>query len=298
MHYTYTLTPNELAVEIAPPHRSTAPRKLMTLKHLPPAFCWTKIGSESGEALPTIVLRKEWERRLGGGRFLWGTSQSLGGSARGAAHRIGSLMALFSPASSNIKSVDRKREDVLLWNAWIDLNGQVRSLPPHTFITSRTTLPSGRRREHHFALVCSSPTELSIGSRVRAYPEHLRNVSTGKALGAALSTAVVECIGRAGEQLGKSYPIALAVELEAPYFVRLTQPSLLKARDLAAINKASREGDFETWVELIKRFRSRPSVERVRGFTRDLFDMPSGESFAPLGNVTAAYKSYASRSRP
>jgi hypothetical protein len=106
----------------------------------------------------------------------------------------------------------------------------------------------------------------------------------------------VERIGRAGEQLGKSYPIALAVELEAPYFVRLTQPSLLKARDLTSINKASREGDFETWVELINRFRSLPSAERVRGFTRDLFDMPSGESFAPLGNVTAAYKSYASRS--
>jgi len=33
----------------------------MTLKHLPPTFCWTKIGTESGEELPTVVLRKEWE---------------------------------------------------------------------------------------------------------------------------------------------------------------------------------------------------------------------------------------------
>lgn len=30
----------------------------MTLKHLPPTFCWTKIGTESGEELPTVVLRK------------------------------------------------------------------------------------------------------------------------------------------------------------------------------------------------------------------------------------------------
>ncbi|TKC88347.1 hypothetical protein FAZ69_14465 [Trinickia terrae] len=270
----------------------------MTLKHLPPTFCWTKIGNESGEALPTIVLRKEWERRLGGGRFLWGISQPLDGSAKGAAHRIGSLMALFSPASSNLKAVNAKREDVLLWNAWIDSNGQVRPLPPHTFITSPKTLPSGRRREHHFALVCSSPTELSIGSKVRAYPELLRNVSTGKAPGAALSTAVVECIGQAGEQPGKSYPIVLAVELETPYFVRLAQPSLVKARDLAAINQASRKGDFETWIELTRRFRSRPSIERARGFTRDLFDMPSGESVAPMSNVPAAHSNHASRPNP
>ncbi|QCP52064.1 hypothetical protein FAZ95_22995 [Trinickia violacea] len=270
----------------------------MTLKHLPPAFCWTKIGSESGETLPTIVLRKEWERRLGGGRFLWGTSQSLGSSARGAAHRIGSLMALFSPASSNVKPADRKREDVLLWNAWIDVSGQVRPLPPHTFITSRKTLPSGRRREHHYALVCSSPTELSIGSRVKAYPEHLRNVCTGKPLGAAFGTVVVECIGRTSEQTGKRYPIALAVELEAPYFVRLAQPSVLKGRDLAAMHKASREGDFETWLELVKRFRNPPSIERERGFTRDLFDMPSVESATPLGNVAGAQPNFASRPRP
>jgi hypothetical protein len=273
-------------------------RKLMTLKHLPPAFCWTKISSDSGEALPTIVLRKEWERRLGGGRFLWGTSQSLGSSARSAAHRIGSLMALFSPGSSHSKPVDGKREDVLLWNAWIDVSGQVRPLPPHTFITSRKTLPSGRRREHHFALVCSSPVELSIGSRVRAYPDQLRNVATGKTLGAALGTAVVECLGRTGEQTGKSYPIALAVELEAPYFVRLTQPSVLKGRDLAAIHKASREGDFETWAELVRRYRNPPSIERVRGFTQDLFDMPSGEFVAPLGDVSGTPPSYASRSIP
>ncbi|POM17439.1 hypothetical protein CSX04_05737 [Burkholderia cepacia] len=106
----------------------------MTLKHLPPTFCWTKIGTESGEELPTVVLRKEWERRLGGGRFLWGINQPLGNSAQIAAHRTGSLLALFSPVASRPRAGERK--DALLWNAWIDASGQVRPLPPHTFIAS------------------------------------------------------------------------------------------------------------------------------------------------------------------
>lgn len=265
----------------------------MTLKHLPPTFCWTKTGVESGEDLPAIVLQKEWERRLGGGRFLWGISQSLGSSAQVAAHRTGSLIALFSPASGRPKAADRKREDVLLWNAWVDSAGQVRQLPPHAFIVSRTMLPSGRRREHHYALVCSSPTELSIGSRLRVYPDHLRSVSTGKALGAAQGAAVVDCIARAGELTGKSYPLALAVELEAPYFVRLTQPSVLKARDFLEVNKALRDGDFGSFADLVRRLRSRPSAERMRGFTRDLFDMPPAESIASFGSVAHAQASYA-----
>ncbi|MDR9057054.1 hypothetical protein FEP39_02175 [Burkholderia multivorans] len=252
----------------------------MTLKHLPPTFCWTKIGTESGDELPTVVLRKEWERRLGGGRFLWGINQPLGSSAQVAAHRTGSLLALFSPVASRSRGGERKREDALLWNAWIDASGQVRQLPPHAFIASRATLPSGRRREQHYALVCMSSTALTVGTQLRVFPEHLRSVSTGKPLGAAQGAAVVDCVGRAKEQTGKSYPLALSVELEAPYFVRLAQPSVLKARDLAEVNKATRAGDFERFVELVARLRGRSSTDAVRGFTRDLFDVPPIETAA------------------
>lgn len=246
----------------------------MTLKHLPPTFCWTKIGTESGEALPTTVLRKEWERRMGGGRFLWGIGQSLGASAQVAAHRMGSLMALFSPVASRPRANERKPEAGLLWHAWIDAAGQVRQLPLHTIIASRATLPSGRPRLHHHALVCASPTPLSIGTRLSVHPEHLRSVGTGRALGIAQGAAVVDCVGRDEPASGKRYPLALSVELEAPYVVRLAQPSVLKARDLAELNKAARDGDFETYAEHVKRLRNRPCAEDVRGFTRDLFDGP------------------------
>jgi len=259
----------------------------MTLKHLPPTFCWIKTGTESSEELPTIALQKEWERRLGGGRFLWGVGQPLGNSAQVAAHRTGSLLALFSPASSKPRPGGRRREDMVLWNAWIDSAGQVRQLPPHAFIVSRSVLPSGRKREQHYALVCSSPTELSMGTRLHIYPEHLRSVSTGKPLGAAQATAVVDCIARAGELNGKRYPVALAVELEAPYLVRLTQPCVLKARDYAEVNRATRDGDFAAFIELVTRLRTRPTQERARGFTRDLFEMPPVEAMAAFNAAHA-----------
>jgi hypothetical protein len=265
----------------------------MTLKHLPPTFCWTKTGTESGEELPTIVVQKEWERRLGGGRFLWGVGQSLGNSAQVAAHRTGSLLALFSPASSRPRGIERKKEDMLLWNAWIDNAGQVRQLPPHAFIVSRATLPSGRRREQHYALVCSSPTELSMGTRLHVYPEHLRSVSTGKALSAAQGVAVVDCIARDEDMSGKRYPIALAVELDAPYMVRLTQPGVLKARDFAEVGKATRDGDFSAFIERVGRLRSRPPQERMRGFTRDLFDMPPVEAMTAFSSAAHAQASFA-----
>lgn len=253
----------------------------MALKHLPPTFCWSRIGSETGEDLATLILRKEWERRLGGGRFLLGISQSLGSSAQVAALRTGSLLALFSPAASRPRAAERKREDALVWNAWVDASGQVRQLPLHVFVTSRATFPSGRAREHHYALVCSSPTELSIGSSLKVSPERLRSVNTGKAPCASQATVVVDrVVERAGEPpaAGKHYPITLAVELEAPYFVRLTQPTRVRARDLAPIHEAARDGDFETYTELTKHLRSQSATQQSRGFTRDLFDMPPAES--------------------
>jgi hypothetical protein len=270
----------------------------MALKHLPPTFCWSRSGSETGEDLATLILRKEWERRLGGGRFLWGISQSLGNSAQVAALRTGSLLALFSPLAGRARHAPRKREDALVWNAWVDASGQVRQLPMHVFVASRTTWPSGRARDHHYALVCASPTELSIGSSLNICPERLRSVSTGKPPCVSQATVVVDRVERTGEpapagkQAGKHYPIALAVELEAPYFVRLTQPTLVKARDLASIHEAVRNGDFEAYADLTKRMRSQPATQQARGFTRDLFDMPPVE---PL--VAARHGGARSRAR-
>ncbi|WP_205195116.1 hypothetical protein [Burkholderia sp. Ax-1719] len=252
----------------------------MALKHLPPTFCWSRIGSETGEDLSTIVLRKEWERRLGGGRFLWGINQSLGNSAQIAALRTGSLLALFSPAASRPRMAEVRREDAFVWNAWMDTSGQVRQLPQHVFVTSRTRLPSGKLRDHHYALVCASPTELTLGSSLRVQPERLRSVSTAKAPCASQGTVVVDRVDgaaqppRAGAEFGtKGYPVAFGVELEAPYFVKLVQPTRVKARDMARLHEAVRNADFDAYVDLTKRLRSEALAQQTRGVTSDLFEL-------------------------
>jgi hypothetical protein len=245
------------------------------------------MGTESGEDLSTIILRKEWERRLGGGRFLWGIGQSLGKNAELAASKVGTLTAVFSPMPSKPKAIDVTPGDVVLWNAWLDGNGHVRPLPLHTFVTSRATLPSGRRKESHYALVCTSPGELGAGSNLTVFPHGLKNVSTGKGLGASQVTAVVNCDATVNDTQAKSYTVSFVVELEAPYFVRLAHPTVLKSRDIAEVAATSKDGDLEAWAKLVKRLRNQPTIEKKRGLTLDLFNIAASAAGGPLVNSSA-----------
>jgi hypothetical protein len=62
---------------------------------------------------------------------------------------------------------------------------------------------------------------------------------------------------------------------------------VLKARDFAEVNKATRDGDFAVFIELVGRLRTRPPQERMRGVTRDLFDMPPVEAMAAFNAAHA-----------
>jgi hypothetical protein len=254
----------------------------MQLTQLPRTFCWTKSGMEAGEDLTTTIVRKEWERRLGGGRFLWGIAQPPRGIGGVAASRNKSALAIFSPRSTRPRSAGKRQSNVLLWNAWVDAAGEVRPLPSYAFITSPAKLDSGKRREDFFALVCSSTTELRVGYSFNLHTENLRHVGSGKRLGAATAAAVVT--HQPGQPSGKRYPVALAVALEAPFYVKLAQPTVLKARDFAAVLNASRSGDFDAYAELVRRLRNRPSI--ARGCTADLFDLPAIEVCKPLVDLS------------
>ncbi|MDO8768474.1 MAG: hypothetical protein Q7K57_07200 [Burkholderiaceae bacterium] len=243
----------------------------MTPKQLPPTFCWTKMGTESGEDLSHIVLRKEWERRLGEGRFLWGIGQSLGTNADVAAAGGKPLAAVFSPMPSKPKAIDVTPADVVLWNSWIDTSGNVQPLPRHSFVTSRATLPSGRRKECHYALVCRSSVELGAASTLRVSPLVLRNLSTGKALGASQVTAVVAHSPQESALSARSYPVSFVVELEAPFFVRLANPTLLKRRDIDCAAEMVKTGDMDGWATLVTSLRSPLPTSKPHGHTRDMF---------------------------
>lgn len=247
----------------------------MTLNQLPPTFCWTKMGTESGEDLSHIILRKEWERRFGKGRFLWGIGQSLGANADAAVMGGNPLAAVFSPMPSKPKAIDVVPGDVVLWNSWLDARGLLQPLPQHAFVTSRATLPSGRRKECHYALVCRSPVELKASSALRVSPLALRNFGTGKALGASQVTAVVAHTPEGVEQNTKSYPVSFVVELDSPFFVRLANPTILKQRDLDQIAELVRAGDMDGWASLVSGLRLQAQADICCGRSMDLFQTMS-----------------------
>lgn len=236
----------------------------MAMNKLPPTFCWTKMGTEASEELAAIIRRKEWERQLGSGYFFWGIGQSLGENAKVAAREIASLRAIFSPMPSKPKAIDVAPTEVFLWNAWVDAQGKTRQLPIHCFVTSRAFLPSGRKKESHYALVCFSDRELDAPREgICIFSGHLRNMTTNKPLGPSQVTAVVRVLSQTDETCdAKSYSVSFTTELRPPYCVQLAQPLLLDARELVEIKAISESGDIDSWITLVRRLRS-PIVDRI-----------------------------------
>ena len=222
------------------------------------------MGAEAGEELAAIIRRKEWERQLGGGYFFWGVGQSLGENAKVVAPEIASLHVIFSPMPSKPKLIDVAPKDVVIWNAWVDAQGVVRRLPIHCFITSRASLPSGRKKESHYALVCFSDQELNEQSdEIFIFPSHLRNVTTKKPLGASQVTAVVHASNlkdKASDD--KSYSVSFTAELRSPYCVQLAQPLLLDVEELIEIKEITNSGNIRSWNALVKSIRSR-MIEQI-----------------------------------
>lgn len=230
----------------------------MTMNKLPSMFCWTKMGTEAGEDLTTIIRRKEWERQIGDGYFFWGIGQALGENITVAARDSVSLRAIFSPMFSKPKAIDVAPSGVVVWSAWIDAQGQVRPLPNHCLVTSRASLPSGRKKESHYALVCFSDKELNAQQEdICVFPSNLRNLTTNKPLGSSQVTAVVRSSAQTGEACTtKSYSISFTTELRSPYCVQLAQPVLLGAHELFELEAISDSDDIESWIALVKHIRS------------------------------------------
>jgi hypothetical protein len=206
----------------------------MSCTRLPPSFCWTKMGTESGEELTAIVTRKEWERQLGQGTFLWGIGQSVGRVADTAAGELRRLPAIFSPMPSRPKEIDVTPGNVSLWTASVTADGTITPLPMHVLVTSRATLPSGKIKLNHYALVCRADAPLTVHLGARVYPEYLTNCGTGKSLGGSQVTAIVDCKETGSTLTSAGYPVAFIVELAAPFQLKLSRASYPGCKGVSA----------------------------------------------------------------
>src|SRR5579871_5495021 len=102
-------------------------------RSLPPHFCWSKMGVESGELLEIIVARKEFERRANGGTFLWGVGNSVMPAITELAHSGSLPQIMFSRMKSRAKRLDENPGSIFLWLRGETADGQAVDLPTYSF---------------------------------------------------------------------------------------------------------------------------------------------------------------------
>ena len=189
---------------------------------LPRSFCWTKYGTEAGEATSSILARKESERLGNNGIFLWGIGTSVRPSLMELVASDPAPTVVFSPMRSQPAARDVAPERIVRWRSAIGLDGAAFELPPSTTVTSRFDGKASRPK--HFALVCSSEVPLPADptpQERRGWIDdgQLRNIRSGRPVGSSQVTSVVRRVGPDAPTC--RYRVGFDAELSYPYFLVL-----------------------------------------------------------------------------
>jgi hypothetical protein len=189
---------------------------------LPSAFCWSRFGTEAGEGIDSILKRKESERRANDGLFLWGIGNSVAPGLQQLITEDADPEVLFSPIRSRPRQLDISPPHRFRWSAGETLAGERFEIPETIKVTSGAADPASTR---HYALVCAAEQPLQLADHGSVNFNQLRNISSGRSLGASQVTAIVR---HSSEQptIANDYLIALRAKLVFPYFLRLREAVL------------------------------------------------------------------------
>jgi hypothetical protein len=170
-----------IAVEVA-----KAESHEQVLEHGRPEYvCWTRMQAEAGQPLERIIKRKEQERRLGGGVFLWGVGNAPALITNVLARAGVPVRIIFSVMKSKPKDADIAPRSTVVWRSYVDANGAERPLPAHALVTSRGDSTLSMKRVH-YALMCRSDEELVLRRGERFDPSAFRNAGeSGGPVGAS-----------------------------------------------------------------------------------------------------------------
>jgi hypothetical protein len=187
----------------------------------PRSFCWTRFGTEAGEEIGPILARKERERRDNQGHFFWGIGNPIGPSLRELVRREQAPQVIFSPIRSAPRREDVSPTTVVRWLAGQGLDGQIYRLPPSAIVTSRFDIAA--RRRIHYALAClsESPLQMEPAGDTLIF-ECLKNLLTGRQIGASQVTAIVTRSGDTIETPKVHYRAVLRAHLVFPYLITLS----------------------------------------------------------------------------
>jgi hypothetical protein len=221
---------------------------------IPQVFCWTKMGTESGQPLETILRRKELERRSGDGLFAWGIGNSLGMSTDLARKMspYGEVDVLFSPMKSTPKPVDVEPPQVLLWLGYVDVDGSIVSLPSHMLVTSR----GGSEKRSHYALLCYSAEEIRADGAHILDAAYARNLASLNPIGASQVTSVVRYENKLNGKPEKPYRIAFQAKLHGKGFVKLAHPIAMDAQIMSLYRQVCNSASPADWYDGASEIRS------------------------------------------
>lgn len=197
---------------------------------IPDIFCWTRFGTEAAEPIEHILERKERERRWTSGVFYWGVGNSVASSIAELVRRRDRPAVLFSPIKSRPRPIDVSPPALVMWQVAETPDGERFDLPTSVLVTSRGRAATARP---HYALVCSSEYPLVLGDVGRLSIGALRNLLSGRPVGASQVTAVVKYDGDVSLR-GHQYRVSIRAALVPPYFVRLHEPIAIRGTHLGA----------------------------------------------------------------
>lgn len=221
-------------------------------EHIPPVFCWTKMGVEAGQSLEAILRRKELERRAGGGVFAWGIGNSLGETTKLAQQEMphNTVDVLFTQMRSAPKHIDAEPSKILLWLGYLNEDGGQTRLPNHMVVTSRGNLAHAGGKRSHYALICDGPHDITIPTNVGVIDANrARNFASLNPLGASQVTAIVRYQSDLEELPEKPYPVTFRAKLHGAGFVRLTSPVFLDGELATLYYQLCRSTTVEEWTE-------------------------------------------------
>jgi hypothetical protein len=211
---------------------------------IPFQFCWTRFGTEAAQSIQQILVRKEQERQANHGLFLWGIGNAVGPSILELVRRASVPEVIFSPIKSAPREEDVAPPAVVAWTAGSTICGDRYVLPKTALVTSRF-VPSGPRRSH-YALVCYSEQPLRMASSDRRIAfGSLRNLVSGRKIGASQVTAIVERTQDTA-QATSQYDVSMRARLVPPFFVKLTEHVIIS-------NEFEDTGSERDWPKAVDR---------------------------------------------
>jgi hypothetical protein len=185
-------------------------------------FVFTKPGTEAGETLSAIVNRKEEERAAGKNVFWWGLGSSLGDDLLAVGSKVGEIPIIINAhnRSPQVKSENANPTRIVRWTKWKSAHGAEQDVPPFAKVTSRWD----EKKRLHYALVCSSETELAVDPHGSRFDIKLcKTFRKGRIPGTSQVTALVEGDLSDLRHREGDYRILFRADLVVPWQAKLTR---------------------------------------------------------------------------